>query len=293
MSSHLNDIALYVEVVKQRSFGRAAARLAMPASTLARRVRTLETRIGVDLIKRGVRRVVLTDEGDAYHEYCRQLIDRMRGAHETLLELVSKPRGILRISVPGLLAHRLLPTVMRAFGEAHPDILCEVSVGSDAVDPISNPFDIALRFGRQPNSTLVARHIATMDCAMFAAPSYLDKRGRPATPADLARHDCLILPIEEHSAGWCLRRGRIEKTVAVRGRLSANNGGVLYQLAVAGAGIVALPLFDALTDNIRKDGLERVLPAWGMAAIPLYALLPSRSTPERTQAFLRFLAHCF
>ncbi|WP_231755261.1 LysR family transcriptional regulator [Bordetella sp. N] len=289
----MNDIALYVEVVKQRSFGRAAARLAMPASTLARRVRTLENRIGVDLIKRGVRRVILTDEGDAYHEYCRQLIDRMRRAHETLLELASKPRGVLRVSVPGLLAHMLLPAVMRTFGETQPDILCEISVGSDAVDPISNPFDIALRFGRQPNSTLVARHLATMDCGMYAAPSYLDKRGRPKAPADLAKHDCLRLPIQDHRAGWCLRRGRTEKTIPVRGRLSANNGGVLYRLAVAGAGIVALPLFDAMGDAIRRDGLEQVLPEWEMAAIPLYALLPSRSTPERTQAFLRFLADCF
>lgn len=289
MTIQLNDIALFVEVVQRKSFSRAADALAIPAATLSRRVSELERGLGVRLLIRSTRKLGLTEAGALYFERCRHVIEQACIAHEKLLDMSSQAKGRLRISMPVSLAQLFLPTTIRDFRARHPAIECDFDLSAQPVDPISNPFDLVLRFGQQPDSNLIARQVVLMQHNLYAAPSYLERYGEPLAPADLEQHECLRPIMSDGTSSWILHCGNTVERVKVSGRFSANNIGMLGRLAAQGLGITPLLMFDAMEQAIRQGGLKRVLPAWSLAPLPLFALMPSRIVPAKTKAFLDFI----
>jgi DNA-binding transcriptional LysR family regulator len=287
MDIQLNDIALFVEVAKRKNFSHAAEALNMPSATLSRRVTELERRVGMQLLTRTTRRIELTDAGALYFERCRHIVEEARVAHEQLQDLAAQPKGRLRISVIASLAHLMLPPMMREFTDRYPEIECEFDIGTLYVDPISNPFDLMLRFGQQPDSSLISRQIMLMAHQLYASRAYLEKHGEPRTPTDLSHHDCLRFPGEE--AFWMLHSGDKIARVPVTGRLIVNSAAMLGRLASRGMGIVPLPVYGFMEDAIARAGLVRVLPDWNLTPVPLFALLPSRTIPAKTRAFLEFI----
>lgn len=289
MELHLNDIALYVEVARRGNISRAARVLNMPASTLTRRVDELERQLGMRLLSRGRQGVALTEAGQMYYERCQPLIERARMAHMSLQDTVEMPRGKLRISLHSSLADLFLPSVMDEFIRMYPLIECEFDVSAAVIDPARDPCDLALRLGRQPDSSLVARKLGEMSWDMYAAPAYLARHGEPAVPRDLAGHECLRSLLEEQNQTWELRCGSDTQRVGVAGRLTANQAELLFRLAAAGLGIAALPACEQVREWIAGSGLLRVLPAWRLAPVPLYALTPTRAPSARARAFLDFI----
>jgi DNA-binding transcriptional LysR family regulator len=290
MDIQLNDIALFVEVAKRKNFIHAADALGIPSGTLSRRVTELERRIGMQLLTRTTRRIDLTEAGALYFERCRHIIEEARVAHEQLHDMAAQPKGRLRISMIASLAQLVLPVLMREFTEQYPDIECEFDLSGRPVDPISNPFDLVLRFGQQPDSSLISRQIMLMAHQLYASHDYLARHGQPRMPSDLSHHDCLRFPSGEGgSSYWMLHSGERVARVQVFGRLIANNISMLGRLAARGMGIVPLPVFDAMEKAITSVGLVRVLPDWSLTPIPLFALLPSRTIPAKTRVFLDFI----
>lgn len=290
MDIQLNDIALFVEVAKRKNFSHAAEALGIPSATLSKRVTELERRIGLQLLTRTTRRIELTEAGALYFERCRHIIEEARVAHEQLHDMAALPRGRLRVSMIASLAHLVLPVVMREFTEQYPDIECEFDLSGRPLDPISNPFDLVLRAGQQPDSSLISRQLMLMNHYLYASQDYLARHGQPLTPADLSHHDCLRFPASEGpSSDWMLHSGERVARVSVFGRLIANNMGMLARLAARGMGIVPLPVFHTMEKAIAGIGLVRVLPDWSLTPVPLFALLPSRTIPAKTRAFLDFI----
>jgi DNA-binding transcriptional LysR family regulator len=289
MEINLNDLAMYVEVVRRKSFSRAAEALDMPTSTLSRRITELERSIGIRLLHRSTRRLGLTEAGSFYYEHCRRLIEELRVAHEQVVEMNGSLSGLLRVSLPDGLAQMLLPGVMREFGKKYPGITCDFHMSSEAVDPISNNFDLALRFGHQPDSELVSRRVLMLPLELYASPDYLAEHGIPKEPEDLIEHECLRISTTEERSTWELRNGTHIKDIDVTGRMSANHVGGLMHLAVAGFGITPIPVFDAIRKTVRAVGLVPVLPEWSLVPVPLYALLPTSNVPAKTRAFLSFI----
>ncbi|AUL48623.1 LysR family transcriptional regulator [Bordetella trematum] len=289
MDIQLNDIALFVEVAKRKNFSHAAEALSIPTSTLSRRVSELERSIGMKLLNRSTRRIDLTEAGVIYFERCRHIVEEARVAHEQLQDMAAQPKGRLRISMPTSLAQLFLPIVIRDFREQYPDIECDFDLSMRPIDPISNPFDLVLRFGPQPDSSLVARQIVLMTQQLYASPEYLERHGEPRVPADLGHHECLRPAMNEAYSYWVLHSGEKVERVQVTGRLAANNVGMLGRLASNGLGITPLLVFDAMERAISQGGLLRVLPQWSLTPIPLFALLPSRRIPAKTRAFLDFI----
>jgi DNA-binding transcriptional LysR family regulator len=285
----LNDIALFVEVAKRKNFSHAAEALNIPSATLSRRVTELERSIGMRLLIRTTRKIDLTEAGAIYFERCRHIVEEARIAHDQLQDMAVQPKGRLRISLPASLAQLFLPIIIRDFTAQYPDIECGFDLSTRSVDPISNPFDLVLRFGQQPDSSLISRQIVLMAHQLYAAPSYLSRYGEPRTPADLSHHECLRPTVGDASSFWMLHSGERVERVQVLGRLAANNMAMLGRLASHGMGIVPLPVFDAMEHAIGRAGLVRVLPDWNLTPIPLFALLPSRTIPAKTRAFLDFI----
>ncbi|OZI29491.1 LysR family transcriptional regulator [Bordetella genomosp. 7] len=291
MDIQLNDIALFVEVAKRKNFSHTAEALDMPASTLSRRVTELEHGIGLKLLNRSTRRIELTPAGQAYFERCLPLVEQARVAHDQLVAMAAQPRGRLRVSMPSSLAQFFLPEVLHDFRVQHPDIECDFDLSMRNIDPLDNPYDVVLRFGPQPDSSLVARHIVQVQRRLFASRQYLERYGTPRVPADLAHHECLRATMDDAYSHWELHSGATTETVAVSGRLAANNISVLAHLANQGLGIAPLHLkvSDGSGEPVGGKDLVQVLPGWRLAPVSLFALLPSRTPPARARAFLDFI----
>ena len=214
----LNDIALFVEVAKRKSFSLAARALDMPTSTLSRRINELERAIGLRLINRNTRRLDLTEAGAATRR--QGLIDEARLAHEQLLALAGGPSGNLRVSMPYSLAI-WLPEIINDFTERYPDIECEFDLSMlTASDTQGTPFDIMLRFGRNSDYNLpptgeqgngghsgaVVQELVRLDNYLYASDRYLERHGEPLTPQDLSA-PVPAHPIDDEHSHWMLHNG--------------------------------------------------------------------------------------
>lgn len=289
MDIQLNDIALFVEVAKRKNFSHAAEALNMPASTLSRRVSDLEHNIGMKLLNRSTRRIDLTEAGQIYFERCRPIIEEASVAHDQLVDMAAQPKGRLRVSMPSSLAQIFLPAIIRDFRTQYPDIECDFDLNIHPVDPISNPYDLVLRFGQQPDSSLVARQVVLMEHRLYASSQYLKLHGTPRIPSDLTHHECLRPAMSDAFSHWTLHSGDKTERIAVSGRVAANNVGMLSSLANQGMGIAPLLHFEPIGHPIANKDLVLVLPEWRLTPVPLFALLPSRMIPAKTRAFLDFI----
>ncbi|KAB0615120.1 LysR family transcriptional regulator [Castellaniella defragrans] len=285
MSPSLNDIELFVEVARGSSFTRAGEALDMPASTISRRIAALEKSIGVRLLNRSTRKVSLTEAGAAYFARCQHIVEEARIAHEMLVDGACNPRGRLKVSMPSTLAMSLLSDALREFSLRYPEIECEYDLSVRPIDLRSDPYDVVIRVGQPPDSGVVSRRLGTLVLGLYASREYLDARGIPADPADLARHECLRSSTERGDSVWTLfaEDGR-EQQVRVRGRIALNQVLMLRRMGESGMGIVPLSIQD-----MKGGGLVRVLPDWSFAPMPMAALFPSRMMPARARVFIDFV----
>jgi DNA-binding transcriptional LysR family regulator len=301
----LNDIALFVEVAKRKSFSLAARALNMPTSTLSRRINELERAIGLRLINRNTRRLDLTEAGAAYMSRCQGLIDEARLAHEQLQMLSGGPSGNLRVSMPYSLAMWLLPETINDFTERYPEAECEFDLSMmTASDAQGTPFDVVLRFGRDSDHPLAAadvgnggatpsgavvQELVPLDNYLYASDRYLERYGEPKTPGDLTQHQCLRTTIDDAHSHWTLHQGAVSERVPVAGHLAANNMSIAGTLAGLDLAITRMPHCLALEPIIKRNSLKRVLPGWSVDPISIYVVYPSSIQPAKTRAFMDFI----
>lgn len=281
----LNDMALFVEVVKAMSFRRAADATGVPNSTLSRRVTALEKAIGLRLLHRTTRRLELTEAGQIYYERSRRIVDEARLAHEQLGEMQSQPSGVLRASLPVDFANIFLAPVIAEFARRYPAITFDFDLTPRTVDLVSEPFDVAIRMGEPKDSNLVARLLAKLPGHLYASPRYLAEVGSPSHPSELSEHQCLGFP---KAGGWVLHRGEERTEVRVQGRYVLNSVGMIKRLATLDQGIVLLPV-EVVAEDVEAGRLQAILPDWKGAPVPVYAMTETRLLPAKTQLFIDFL----
>lgn len=290
---HLRDMGLFVDLVNAMSFTRAAEALGIPKSSLSRRISELEQALGVRLLNRTTRRLELTEAGALYYSRAREIIEAARVAHEQLKGVAEEPRGHLRISMLADFGTIVLAPLMAEFARDYPDITFDIDLSPRRVDLVSEHFDVAIRFGESPDSTLTARRLGTLSARLYASPAYIEQHGMPAHPLDLSRHECLRIPMGPQGSRWTLTRsdGKAEEKVevGVQGRFAMNNMGMLRRLTCEGMGIG--PIDETQAKNDLKIGrLVQVLPDWQRQPIPIYAFTATRLLPAKTRAFVDFLA---
>lgn len=281
----LNDMALFVEVARARSFRGAAGVTGVPNSTLSRRIGALEKAIGLRLLHRTTRKVELTEAGQVYFERCTRIVDEARTAHEQLGAMLAQPSGVLRASLPVDFATLYLAPLLADFARRHPGITFDFDLAPRRVDLVSEPFDLAIRIGELPDSNLVARLLTRMPVQAYASPGYLQATGVPSHPAQLAQHQCLGFA---HAGTWELHRGAEVVQAAVGGRFAVNSIGMFRRLATLGQGI-ALLAQEIAADDVAAGRLTRVLPEWEGKPTPVYALTETRLLPAKVQRFIEFL----
>ncbi|TMJ16553.1 MAG: LysR family transcriptional regulator [Alphaproteobacteria bacterium] len=288
-SVDLLDVLAFVRVVETGAFSRAAERMGMSKSILSRRVARLEEQLGARLLTRSASGAQPTDVGQAYFERASNVLVELEAAEEVVAEAVTQVAGPLRLSAPLSFGVLHLAPALAEFAEMHPRVELDISFEDKAVDLIAGGFDLAVRIGSLKDSALVARRIAPVRKVAVASPAYLERRGRPEQPRDLAGHDILVYANEQ----WRFRVGDRWEHVRGTPRLRADNGEMLRAAAVAGLGICILPSFIA-APGFEAGTLEPLLRDFPMEEGALHAVMPpGRAVTARVRALVEFLVGRF
>jgi DNA-binding transcriptional LysR family regulator len=266
----LDEILAFTRVVQGGSFTAAAKAVGMPKSTVSRKLSELEARVGARLLQRTTRTVSLTDVGRVYYEHCVRIVAEVEDAELAVRRLQATPRGLLRVTVPPALS--MLGPILAEYLARYPDARIDLLCTDRRVDLVEERFDLALRAGATPDSSLIARHLGRIRRRLVAAPQVVKKLGRPKDLADLEHRPCLAFAPE--GSTWELERGAKTASVVVAPRLVVNDYEMLRSVARAGFGIALLPEH-LCADDLREGRLVPVLDAWAAPEVPLFALYPS------------------
>jgi DNA-binding transcriptional LysR family regulator len=286
----LNRIATFVRVVDAGSFTAAATTLRVPTSSVSRAVARLEADLGARLLNRTTRKLSLTDAGRQFHQRMQAVVSETEEAARAVTGFASAPKGLVRITAPHDLGLSELPAVVSRIVERNPGLVIELVLTSRRVDLVEEGIDLAVRGGRLDDSSLVARKIFSSELGIFAAPAYLERRGRPRTLADLASHDCLSFGGRGGKVPWKLEGPRGEETVMVSGPIICADMLFLRECARRGMGVALIPATNVRADVTGK-GLVRLLPRYGFRGGGLYIVWPTRTlVPARVAAVRELLA---
>lgn len=289
--SFLDDRSVFIAVVRHGSFTDAARELELTTAAVSRRVKALESRLGVRLLNRTTRRLSLTDAGQQYYEDMSRLLLELQQTEERIAGLASEPAGFLRITAPLSFGMRYLGELIASFHARYPAIRIELALDDTLRDIVSSGFDAAIRIGKLQDSTLVARRLGGFRQLVCASPEYLDRHGEPRIPQELVDHECLYYTNLEFPRNWLFESGGKPFSVRTSGSFGANNGDVLCDAAMHGMGIVYLPEF--IADRYLSDGrLVSILGDYvDKAPLEMFALYPTRSfMPAALKLFLQSLS---
>lgn len=292
----LRAMRVFTRVIDEGSLAGAARALDLAPAVVTRLVAELEAHLGARLLNRTTRKLALTDVGEAYLERSRRILAEVDEAEALAGASVAEVRGHVRVLAPPAVAVHQLAKHLPEFHRRHPHVTVEVSAPG-AVETVDDSFDLTLMALRgEPDGQFVARRLALTEVITCAAPEYLDRKGRPSHPKEMAGHDVLIPPISEVQRGVVFHHGVTGETfqaMPTRGLLSTSHTDMNYAAALAGLGVAALPSF-VIDDALHEGALERVLPQWRLFSSQLWIGMPSRRyVPARTRALMDFLLEVF
>ena len=287
----LSNVSVLAAVVEGGNFARAADALGLTPSGVSRAIARLEARIGVRLLDRTTRSVNLTDEGRLLYAHINPLVLGIEDAVTRTSGSSASVRGRLRVNTDAFTSRLLLSPHIRRFLDLYPDLSLELIARDQLGDLVAEGFDIAVRFGEPPSSSLVARKLLDTRFVAVATPEYLARHGRPKKPADLANHVCIQVrsPFTGQAIPWEFQRGRKLINVQTAGRLLLTDVGTILGTCLSGVGVAqikALGIQELLDDGQLID----LFPDWPDKRFPLYALYPSRHLPAaKVRAFIDFV----
>lgn len=290
----IHDIAAFIRVADRGGFTAAAEDLGLTPSAVSKLIARLEDRLGVRLLMRTTRRVSLTPEGELYLMRCRDIASAMEAADAEVSAAGGRPQGTLKINVGTAFAKHQLAGMVPGFCERYPDIHLDIAIMDRQVDVIAENVDVAIRTGALGDSRLVARKIADSRRFICASPQYLAREGRPEKPADLTRHNCLVLSNFAHLARWPFHTPEGVNRMEVSGRMTCDSADMLLDYAIAGFGIVRLG--DMLAgEAIKRGDLTPLLTEHHIdEPYSLWAVMPpGRNRTPRVRVFVDALVAAF
>ncbi len=284
----------FVRVVEAGSISAAADRMDVAKSVISRRLKELETHLGVELFHRTTRQMNLTDSGRVfYQQSVRILADILEAEHATS-QFHGALKGNLKVALPLSFGLMHLGPAINEFLQAHPEIEFDLDFNDRHVDLLAEAFDLAIRIASLPDSSLIARRLAPIQTVMCASPAYLERMGTPQSPHELIHHRCLVYNLIGNLENWNVfdATGQLIKT-RITPYLKASNGEFLRDAAVAGMGIVLLPTF-IVYQEIERGALMPIMTNYHYSQLAAYAIYPqTRHLSQRVRAFVDFLVERF
>lgn len=287
----LGGVSTLAAVVESGSFVKAAEALGVTQSAVSRAVSRLETRLGIRLLHRTTRSVKLTAEGQRFYEEIAPMLYGIRDAVTSATGAAAAVSGRLRVNIDPFVSRLLLAPEIGSFLNRYPELSLELITRDSLGDLIGEGFDVAVRFGDPPTSSLVVRKVLDTRILTVAAPSYIERHGRPTKPSELSRHHCIQFrnPGTGQPFEWEFHRGRKIVPVKTSGHLLLTDVGTMLGACIAGVGIAQVMAL-GIQDLLDGGQLVELFPDWPNEKFPLFALYPSRTLPPaKLRAFLDFV----
>jgi DNA-binding transcriptional LysR family regulator len=283
------EMRVFAAVADAGSFVAAAEALGLSRPVVSRHMADLEGRLRVRLMHRTTRRLSLTPEGELFLARCRDILSMIDTSEAEVATGNESVHGLLKVSVPVSFGIEHLAPRWARFLELHPGISLDIQLGDRVVDLVDEGFDLAVRIARLPDSSLVARKLASTPLILCAAPKYLASRGEPKHPSELAKHDVIAYTLLPSGDQWQFTGPGGIATARVRPRLWTNNGDTCVTAAVRGAGIVMQPKF-LLARQLASGELVELMPAYRSHELGIYAVYPTRKfVPPKVRALVDYL----
>jgi DNA-binding transcriptional LysR family regulator len=282
MKPSLDDVYLFAEVMSAGGLIKGAKRLGLPKSTVSRRLAKLEHDVGAKLFDRDARHFAVTEVGQAYAQHAAQLVDAYGAAQDFMAHRDAKPRGVLKIAMPADFAIFYLAQTIASFTHAFPSVTLDIEASPQLVDIVGERFDLAIRMGKLPDSSLIAKPLIHVRRHFYASKQLLKKTGVPKTLAQLQELPFVLLQTQAPGASTL----RVElngsgEVFVPRTVIKTNSIGLVRELAASGAGVAALP------DAMANSQMVRVLDTHEPTAVEAHFLLPQKQwLPAKTRAFV-------
>lgn len=291
MTLPLTDIVTFLAVVEQGSFTAAARTLGQPKTTVSRRVRALEARLGAQLLRRTTRTLSLTEAGTALFARCRRIPDTLADAEAAVAQLQGEPRGTLRVTAAFSLLQNLIGPRLPIFQQRYPRVRLDLIATHRTLDLVATGIDIALRTGPLADTTMVARRLAVLADRVWASPGYLARHGAPTHPDELKAHAILTTRRTERGEKyfWTMTSAEGRQDFEIRPLAVADDPELLKPMLVSGAGLMMAT--DMVMARLAERGLVRaILPGWNGRCPELHAVFPGGALqPPKLRAFVDFL----
>ncbi|MHC1481315.1 LysR family transcriptional regulator [Frateuria aurantia] len=296
MLDRLSSMLAFVRTVESGSFVAAARLLELSPQMVAKHVTALEQHHGLRLLNRTTRRQSLTDFGRLYFARCQSILAEVESADVLAQAARETPRGSLRINAPVTFGRCSLMPVVARFLEQFEGVALDLVLSDKRVDPVEEAFDAIIRIGPLDDDlALVARPLRPYRLLAVAAPDYLERHGRPRTPADLADHPCIGFtpwPVGLRQQ-WRFIRDGVEQVVSVRSRLKLNDWGAMHAAALGGYGVV-LGYEYAVMADLTAGRLQQVLPDYAPPSRPMHLLYAAdRYVTPKLRRFVEAIDQAF
>ncbi|MDH6264724.1 DNA-binding transcriptional LysR family regulator [Rhizobium sp. SG_E_25_P2] len=289
--TNLGDLEIFTRVVASGSMSEAARELGLQTPVISKRIKRLEERLGSRLFHRTTRQISLTEAGEGFHERVLAALAGLEEAEAFLAGRSSAVTGRLRVSAPTSFGRMHIAPYLTRFFSLYPDVELQLTLTDAFQDLVAEGFDLAIRIGELPSSSLVARKLAAVRRILCATPDYVERHGTPAAIEDLEQHVCIPA---HNNAYWHLSGPNGPVALRPVGPLSTNSSEVVREAVLSGLGIAFRSTWDVGPD-VRAGRLVQVLPDWeGSSDVGLYAVYPSRQhLPAKVRAFIDFLADLY
>ncbi|MDV7338413.1 LysR family transcriptional regulator [Terasakiella sp. A23] len=291
--NNLTGMMVFAQVVQSGSFSKAADALGMSKSSVSKKVTYLEDRLGVRLLNRTTRKLSLTEIGQVFYERCERIMSEAEEAELAITRLQDEPRGHLKISAPMSFGIKHLGKPLATFMGQYDDLSVDVSLNDRFVDIVDEGFDMAIRIGRLPDSSLIAKKIGSSRLMIAASPDYLDKHGRPTHPRELENHRCIGYTLSRDVGYWHFQENGKDLSVKIDGYIKMNNGDLGRHMTLAGAGVGVSPAF-IIGPDVADGNLELILEDYEPEPVNIYAVYPhNRHLSAKVRLFVDFLKSWF
>ncbi len=289
-----DDYIIFYHLVDQGSFSGAARQMDLTKSVISKRIAKLEQDLGVQLLYRTTRKITLSEAGQYFFEHAKSVYHAVTSAEESIIGLGKDLSGNIKITVPTISGELILPSAIAEFNSKYPDINIDMELDNRFVDIVNERFDLAIRTGVLPDSSLIARKLVDANWIVCASPKYLARHGIPKHPTELEKHNCLVYAYQETGAReWAFKNGETIYHVTVDGNLCINNSSVLRNVALLGQGIIYVPRV-LVYEDLKQGRLIQLFQDETAKCLGIYVVYPyTRQQPEKVKIFIDHLYATF
>jgi DNA-binding transcriptional LysR family regulator len=287
------EMQTFAAVVDAGSFVKAADALAMSKAAVSRYVGDLESRLGVRLLHRTTRSLSLTEEGQVFHARCKELLSEVDEAEAEITSGIADASGLVRVNAPVTFGIRHLAPLWGEFRAMHPQVTLDVTLADRVVDLVEEGYDLAIRIATLPNSTLISKRLSTTRMVLCASPQYLEERGRPRHPAELAEHAIIAYSYWSTKDEWHFDGPQGKVSVRTQPCMHTNSGDTCRAAALVHQGVILQPSF-LVGEDLLTGTLVELMPEFKSIDLGIYAVYPTRKhVSPKVRVLIDFLVDCF